>query len=96
MSQQRYRYEFLSHVCFDEVEASLALAISPTEAIHGESQVRLDFGYNLDARARTCVLDAGTPVGLDVNRLFVGIIRKQFGEDAFVVDRLTHPEEATA
>jgi hypothetical protein len=95
MTLQRYRYEFLSHVRFDEVEASLALAIGSTEAIHGESQVRLDFSYDLDARARTCLLDAGTPAGLDVNRLFVGIIRKQFGEDAFVVDRLGAPQEAT-
>ena len=44
----------------------------------------------LDAESRTCVIDAGTAVGFDLNRLFVGFVRREFGEDAFRVQRVDH------
>jgi hypothetical protein len=40
-----------------------------------------------------CVFDAGTPVGRDFNRLFIGFIRREFGEDAFRVERVESKSE---
>ena len=80
----------------EEIEASLVLAVMATESLHGESQVRLDASDYLDPTARACVIDAGTAVGRDFNRLFVGFVRREFGEDAFRVERVDSPTAAVA
>jgi hypothetical protein len=88
MPRDVYRYSIQPHVPLDEVEASLLLALLATESLHGEAQVRLDASHYLDPDRRACVIDAGTLVGRDVNRLFVGFLRREFGEDAFRVERV--------
>lgn len=91
MTWELYRYEFRPEVPLDEVEASLMLAFLATESLHGESQVRLDASHNLDHERRVCVIDARTRVGRDINRLFVGFLRHEFGEDSFSIERTEHP-----
>lgn len=88
MTKDLYRYVFTADVPIEEVEASLLLAILATESLHGEAQVRLDAAHFLDPAKRACVIDAGTPVGRDINRLFVGFVAREFGEDAFQVERV--------
>lgn len=101
MTKELYRYEFPADVPLEEVEASLLLALLGTESLHGEAQVRLDASHFLDSDQRACVIDAGTPVGRDINRLFVGFLRREFGEESFTVTRVdaapeTHPQEVCA
>jgi len=91
MAPDVYRYGFSADIPLEDIEASLLLAILATESLHGEAQVRLDAGHFFDADQRACVIDASTPVGRDVNRLFVGFLRREFGEDAFQVQRLDTP-----
>ncbi len=98
MTKTPYRYSFKHNVSLEEVEASLLLAIMGTESLHGEAQVRLDAAHCFDHDQRACVIDASTPVGRDVNRLFAGFLSREFGADAFEVDRVDHlphqhPEE---
>lgn len=88
MSDEIYRYSFLSSVQFEDVEASLVLALLAAESLHGQVQVRLDAGYAADAAKRTCVIDASTPVGRDFNRLFIGFVGREFGPDSFTVERV--------
>jgi hypothetical protein len=88
MSKVVFRYSFSTQVPWEEVEASVLLAIWGAESLHGESQVRLDAAHLLDRGRRECVIDAGTPVGQDLNRLFVGFLRREFGDDAFKVERV--------
>jgi hypothetical protein len=88
MSNAVYRYRFLGPVPIEEVEVSLLLAVLGTESLHGESQTRLDAAHAFDAEQRRCVIEATTPVGRDLNRLFVGFLRREFGEEAFQVERL--------
>lgn len=83
-----YRYKFHRYVPLEDVEATLLLALMSAESLHGEAQVRLDAAHFLDSDRSTCVIDAGTPVGCDLNRLFVGFIRREFGVDAFTVERV--------
>jgi len=83
-----YRYTFASSVPSDDVEASLLLALLATESLHGAAQVRLDAAHFFDADRRACVIDASTPVGRDVNRLFAGFLTREFGADAFEVERV--------
>jgi len=91
MARELYRYKFPPEVSLDDVEASLLLAVWGAESLHGESQVRLDASHFFDAQKRACVIDAGTPVGRDLNRLFVGYVRREFG-DAFRVERVAGPD----
>ena len=88
MTKELYRYSFPPHVPVEDIEATLLLALWGAESLHGESQVRLDAAHFLDADRRACVIDAGTPVGRDVNRLFVGFVRREFGNDAFKVEHV--------
>ena len=96
-----FRYVFDASNAFSEIETSLLLALLATESLHGESQVRLEAAHALDAKSRTCVIDADGDVGRDLNRLFVGFVRREFGEDTFRVERVDRhpnrkPEEETA
>jgi len=100
MRTQLYRYTFTEEVPIDEVEASLLLAILTTESLHGEANVRLDAAHYLDPTKRACVIDAGTSVGRDLNRLFVGFLNREFGTDSFSVERIDElpkckPQEKT-
>ena len=87
--KELYRYVFLEDVPIEDIEASLLLAILATESLHGEAQVRLDVAHFLNPAKRACVIDAGTPVGRDLNRLFTGLMGREFGADAFTVERVT-------
>ncbi|MCA9053411.1 MAG: hypothetical protein KDA75_06220 [Planctomycetaceae bacterium] len=92
---QAYRYKFAADVEMSEVSASLLLATWTTESLHGEARVRLDSSHAFDAAKRSCVIDAETDVGRDLNRVFVGLLRREFGEMSFRVERLTKlPEPA--
>ena len=90
MSREIYKYVFDRSVDMADIETSLLLALLATESLHGESQVRLEAAHALDAEGRTCVIDAGSDVGRNLNRLFVGFDRREFGEDAFRVERVDH------
>jgi hypothetical protein len=89
MTQELYRYEFGPDVPLEEVEASLLLALFAVESLHGEAQVRLDAAHLLDAGHRACAIEATTAVGRDLNRVFVNFVRREFGEGAFRVERVT-------
>jgi hypothetical protein len=82
------RYTFKADVPTADVKASLLLAILAAESLHGEVQVRLDVTHEFDMIKRACVIDAGTPVGRDINRLFVGFLQREFGPDSFRVERV--------
>lgn len=99
MSADIYRFKFAPTVPFEEAECSLVLAIMAAESLHGATQVRLDASHAVDADKRCCVIDASTSVGRDLNRLFIGFISREFGPDAFTVERVAdhhrHLQEAT-
>ena len=88
MRLEIFRYTFAPSVPAEEIEATLLLAILAAESLHGASQVRLDAAHYLDPATHACVIDAGTAVGRDLNRLFAGFITREFGADAFRVERL--------
>jgi hypothetical protein len=88
MSSCKYRYDFSADVPMEDVEASLVLAILGVEALHGEAQVKLSAAHYFDADECLCVIDASDAVGQDLNRLFAGYARREFGPEAFRVKRL--------
>nr|BDD45925.1 hypothetical protein 5 [Pseudomonadaceae bacterium] len=99
MAADLYRYGFDQKVSTEDIESALLLSIWGCEALHGESQVRLDTAHYFEPAKRACVIDAGTPVGRDFSRLFTGFIGREFGPDSFTVERvekLDKEQETTA
>ena len=94
MSRDVYRYTFDEKTSLTEVRDSLFLAVFSAEGIHGRAQVRLDAAFCLDEKKRACVVDAATPVGRTVAQIFTGLLTREFGEDAFAVERVAEPPEA--
>ena len=94
MSRDVYRYTFDEKISLTEVRDSLFLAVFSAEGIHGRAQVRLDAAFCLDEKKRACVVDAATPVGRTVAQIFTGLLTREFGEDAFDVERVAEPPEA--
>ena len=87
MNAETYRYQFSPDVALKEVEDSLLLSVLAVECMHGRSHLRLDAKFNLDKKKRSCVIDAGTEVGRNIAKIFTGFITRQFGEEAFKVER---------
>jgi hypothetical protein len=87
-----YRYTFQRDVSLRAAEDSLALAIFAAESVHGETQVRLDAGHYFDETGHVCVVDATTPVGETIARIFTGFLRREFGEESFAVERVATDE----
>jgi hypothetical protein len=83
-----YRYTFDTAAPAEAIEGTLLLALLAVESLHGESGARLDAAHHFDESRPACVIDAGTDVGRDLNRLFVGFLRHELGADGFRVERL--------
>ena len=88
MPRDQYCYLFNPDVPVQDLEITLLLALVAVESLHGETQVRLDAKHDVDADRRACTIDATTPVGRDLNRLFAGFARREYGEGAFCVERV--------
>jgi hypothetical protein len=91
MSQEVYKYAFAPQVPVEEAEASLYIAVVAAECLHGEAQVRLDARHFFDGDRRACAIDAGTAVGRDIAKLYTGLLKREFGELSFSVERLASP-----
>jgi len=95
MNKEIYRYTFEPSARMPEVEESLLLAVLAVESLHGQSRVRMDASYCVDAEKRACVIDATTPVGRDLCRIFTGFAIREFGEAAFKVRRVDESPRTT-
>ena len=84
-----YRYQFEKGVSFRDVKESLLVAVVAAECLHGESRVRLEANYCVDDERQSFVIDADTPVGRDIGRVFTGLCIKEFGVDSFTVERVS-------
>jgi hypothetical protein len=83
-----YRYCFEEAAPLDEVEGTLALALVGVECLFGAARARLDVGHHFDEQKRACVIDASTPPGRALAKLFTGLLSQGLGPDAFRVERL--------
>ena len=91
-----YHYIFSQALPLGEIEAVLLRTLISAEYLHGATRVRLEAGHYLDAEDKTCVVDATTPVGEDLNKLLVGSLATEFGPDAFSVERISRRETASS
>lgn len=80
-----YRFEFSRRVSTSSVESSLIVAVWCCESLHGESQVLMDGRYDWRKHERLLFIDASTDVGKDLNKLFLGLILREFDDQMFAV-----------
>lgn len=85
MPREVYRYAFNDRIPFDQILATVDLAVIAVQSLHGEERTRLDARFVSDPKRRTLAIDAVTPLGQALNQLFVGYARREFGEGAFKV-----------
>ncbi|MBE7486957.1 hypothetical protein HS121_01670 [bacterium] len=91
MTHDTYKYRFDESVPAQELEDTFMLAMLAAESLHGRSLVRLDASFCLDSHKRSCVVDAATEVGRAIARIFTGFLTREFGEEAFKVERVGGP-----
>jgi hypothetical protein len=91
MPRSVYRFTFAEDADMDEVERTLILAILAVGCLCGETAIRLDAGYAINADERVVVLDGSTDIGCAVARVFIGFCTREFGDDTFAVARADGP-----
>lgn len=89
MNATTAKFTFSRTVPMPDVEATLRLAILACESLHGEDRVRLET-YIRTARAMRAVeIDTASDVGRTLAIVFGGYVRREFGEEAFEIERFT-------
>ncbi len=85
--QTAYRFRIGDDVPLDEARMSLDLATIVLEGLFSPAAVRLDARYHVNAETRSIVVDASTPVGRALVRVFATLLAREFGDAAFAVRR---------
>ena len=89
MAREMYEYQFDPSTPMREVRDTLMLSVIAAEALRGRSEVNLNARFHLDEKRRICEVAADNLVGQDIAKIFTGLLTKEFGEDAFKVERTT-------
>jgi hypothetical protein len=96
MTVEVYRFTWEPNVSLNEAELTLHLAGYAVEGLFGQTRVRLDFSYFVDAPRRTIFIDGTTEVGAAIVKVFMGLAFREFGENAFQVCRVESNFQAQA
>ncbi|MBT6485279.1 MAG: hypothetical protein HOK71_11545 [Planctomycetaceae bacterium] len=89
MNDDIFRFEFEPDVPLMDPEMSLHLAMFAAEGLFGRARVRLEAEYTIDEPHQAIVVDGSTEVGSLIVRVFTGLLFREYGEDAFRVERIT-------
>ncbi|MBT8341830.1 MAG: hypothetical protein HKP58_10880 [Desulfatitalea sp.] len=89
MTQETYKYRFDQEtVQAQDMEDTFMLALMAVESLHSRSRVRMEVGFVIDKPNRTCTIDAVTPVGQELARIFTGFATREYGERAVHIERI--------
>ena len=91
MTGESYRFLFKRSAVLEEAELTLHLATFAVEGLVGQARVRLDARYHIDAPQRIITVYAENEVGCTLVRVFTGLLLREFGAQAFRVQRLRKP-----
>ena len=82
------RFRFSGDMEREAVEAQLAQAVLGAECVFGQARVRISVAYVMSDDGGRLAIDVSNEVGEHVAQLFTGLITRQFGEEAFSVERI--------
>jgi len=83
-----YRFRFTAGIDMIEANEALQLAVLAVESMRGPSEVRLDAMRVADDEERIVAIDGSFGAGRDIAKVFVALCRREFGENAFRIDRI--------
>ena len=89
-----FRFKFQPEAVFAEVEDTLFLALSATEAMHGQSQTEIVLRYWSEPKNRAVIIDGSTPVGSTLACVFHDLIKKSVSPTDFRFERVPYGEDA--
>jgi hypothetical protein len=72
------------------IEGHLALAVIAAECTFGKPRVRISAAYCLSKDKPHLAIDVSTEVGELIAQVFTGLVMRELGEEAFVVERVTN------
>lgn len=87
MAQETIRIDFDRRSVLKEAELTLHLAMVALEGLLGQARVRLEARYTVDEGRRSIVISVDNHTGVTLARVFVGLLIREFGEEAFTVIR---------
>ena len=90
-----YKFSFNENVPGKEVEENLFWAVFNAESVFGKPKVRLDASFLFDRQKKVCVIDKTTEVGQHIAQIFTSLMTREFGEEAFKVERVAQKEKKT-
>jgi hypothetical protein len=88
-----YRFQFKETIPAKVIEETLFWAVFNAESVFGKPKVRLDASFLFDREKKVCVIDKTTDVGQHIAQIFTSLVTREFGEDAFKVERLATKEK---
>ena len=87
MNKTIYHYQIKDGVLMSAVKDSLLLSIMASESLFGRPRINLEARFRLERVSRVCIIDIGTKVGETIARVFTGLLIREFGEQAFKVEK---------
>ena len=82
-----YVFSFPAELPLDAIEDTLMVAALAVESLVGRPSFKLNASFRLDKKNRTCRIDATTPAGKQIAKVFAGLVAREFGEAAYRVER---------
>lgn len=82
----RYSLNFgESEITFEEASVTLKMCVLAAKSLHGESQFFLDSPFYIEHSSGTFLIDMESKTGRDLNLLFIGFLKKEFGPNSFSI-----------
>ena len=88
MNKTIYHYQIKDGILMSAVKDSLLISIMAVESLFGRSRINLEARFRLEKMNRVCIIDVGTLIGETIARVFTGLLIREFGEQAFKVERM--------
>ena len=76
------RLSFAPGVSMHEVQDTLELARLAAESLHGSERVELELRLDVDVARRSVSIDTGTRAGRTIAMVFLGLVKREFGNEA--------------
>lgn len=90
------RITFTGDVPIEEVAATLELASFAVRSIHGDDAVTIDGAWAMEPGPRAVTIDMSTRVGRTLALVFLGYVRREFGDEKIGILRFSRSKGGAA
>lgn len=87
MCDRYIRFDFDDDIPTASIEETLDRSLTAAESLYGATAARIEVSYALNPENRACVIDAGTPCGSVLTKVFTALVSREFGDGCFSLSR---------